>query len=29
MSVVLLALSFGLLLLLDWRQRRRAEVLGG
>jgi len=29
MSVVLLALSFGLLLLLDWRQRRRAEILGG
>ena len=29
MSVVLLALSFGLLLFLDWRQRRRAEVLGG
>lgn len=29
MSVVLLALSFGLLLLLDWRQRRRREVLGG
>jgi sulfate/thiosulfate transport system permease protein len=28
MSVVLLALSFGLLLLLDWRQRRRAEILG-
>ena len=29
MSIVLLAISFGLLLLLDWRQRRRAEVLGG
>jgi sulfate transport system permease protein len=28
MSVVLLALSFGLLLLLDWRQRRRVEILG-
>ena len=29
MSVVLLALSFSLLLILDWRQRRRAEILGG
>lgn len=29
MSIVLLAISFGLLLLLDWRQRRRAEILGG
>jgi sulfate transport system permease protein len=29
MSVVLLALSFGLLLLLDWRQRRKGDVLGG
>jgi sulfate/thiosulfate transport system permease protein len=28
MSVVLLALSFSLLLLLDWRQRRRAEIRG-
>jgi sulfate transport system permease protein len=29
MSIVLLALSFAMLLLLDWRQRRRAEILGG
>lgn len=28
MSIVLLAISFGLLLLLDWRQRRRAEARG-
>jgi hypothetical protein len=28
MSVVLLALSFSLLLLLDWRQRRREEIRG-
>jgi len=29
MSVVLLALSFGLLLLVDWRQRRKVQVLRG
>lgn len=28
MSIVLLAISFGLLLLLDWRQRRKAEMRG-